>query len=137
MRALVLLLLLIGTSDAQELRSLAREKFDQGRIEFAAQHYEKALGLFRDSYQLAPYPDLLFNIARCNEALHHFRDALDAYERYLAVNPKDEEARRRADDMRHRSLEEPLPVPDLPPEPSPSPLPSLAPLPPSEARPTP
>jgi tetratricopeptide (TPR) repeat protein len=121
MRAFVLLFLLAGAGGAEDLRTLARQKFDQGRTEFAAQHFDKALALFRDSYQLAPYPDLLFNIARCYEAMNQYRDALDSYDRYLVVNPGDEEARRRANEMRRKVLEEPLPLP----EPSPTPTPQL------------
>src|SRR5437762_2368591 len=120
MRALVLLVVLVAAGSGQELRSLAREKFDAGRIQFAAQHYDAALALFRESYQLAPHPDLLFNIGRCSEELHHYRDALEAYQRYLAVNPNDPEVQRRAEEMRRLALEEPLP-----PVPSPSPVPTL------------
>ena len=126
MRALVLLLVLAGSGAAQDLKTLARQKFDQGRVEFAAQHYDKALSLFRDSYQLAPYPDLLFNIGRCYEAMHLYRDALDAFERYLVVNPMDEDAQRRAAEMRERAENEPPPSPA--PQLVPSPAPQVVPV---------
>ena len=79
---------------------------------------DRAVTLFRESYQLAPYPALLFNIARCEEQLRHFHAAREAYERYLTVNPEDAEARARAGELRQRELEEhvtepsPLPSPE-------------------------
>jgi tetratricopeptide (TPR) repeat protein len=126
-RVLLLAVLLAGTSHAQDKRGLAREKFDLGRQEFAAHRYATALTAFQESYQLAPYPDLLFNIGRCHEELGQWRAALDAYERYLATNPRDDEVQRRAAFMRRMMVEQPEP-PDPSPSPEPSPMPSLAPL---------
>jgi tetratricopeptide (TPR) repeat protein len=125
-RALALLLLLVGAADAQALRSLAREKFDEGRRQFAAADYPGALQLFKESYQLAPHPDLLFNIGRCQEQMGHYREALDAYQRYLAVNPGDDEAQRHAAEMRARASEEPPPPPPVEPSPSPTPSPLVS-----------
>lgn len=118
-RALALLLILCAAAPAQELRSLAKEKFTEGRREFAAANFPRALELFKEAYKLAPYPDLLYNIGRCEEQIGHFRAALDAYERYLAVNPGLEEAKERADRMRALIAEQP----PASPEPSPAPLP--------------
>jgi tetratricopeptide (TPR) repeat protein len=125
-RVLLLALLFTGTSHAQDFRALARQKFDEARAEFSAHHYDVALKLFQESYRLAPYPDLLFNIGRCHEELGQWRAGLDAYERYLATNPRDEEVRRRSAFMRRRMIEDPEPEPS--PEPLPSPQPSPAPL---------
>ena len=115
--------------DEPDFRTVAREKFAEGRREFDQHNYPRALALLKESYALAPYPDLLFNIGRCQEELGHYHEALAAYERYLAVNPGDLDVRQRAENMRERSLSEPEPSP----EPSPSslfePLPSVAPQP--------
>jgi len=123
-------MLFAGTAGAQEQRTLARDKFVEGRVQFAAQHYEQALQLFQEAYKLAPYPDLLFNIGRCHQQMGHFREALDAYERFLAVNPGDDDVRARAEDMRRRAADEPPPITSGEPEPSPTPAPqpSLAPI---------
>ena len=117
MRALAICLLLSSAAAAQDQRNQARQKFEDGRLQFSGGHYREALGLFKESYQLAPYPALLFNIARCHEQLGEFHDALDAYEQYLAVNPQDTEARARAEEMRERALSEPERVVDPSPPP--------------------
>lgn len=120
----VALLLLLAPAHGEELRTQARQKFDEGREHFSAGRFQPALDAFKESYQLAPHPDLLFNIARCEEQLGHYRNALAAYERFLAVNPADPEARRRADEIRALAEAEPLPV-EPSPTPSPSPPPPL------------
>ena len=132
-RLLLALQLLAVAARAEDLRAVARDKFAAGRREFDEHHYDRALVLLKESYALAPYPDLLFNIGRCHEELGQYREALDAYERYLAVNPGDDDVRRRVVDMRQRSADEPWPSPS----PSPSDQPTLmAPSPTSvEARP--
>jgi tetratricopeptide (TPR) repeat protein len=122
LKSFAILLLLTAAAAAQDPRAQARQKFEDGRLEFSNGRYENALALFQESYQLAPYPALLFNIARCQEQLHHYRLALDAYEHYLAVNPQDTEARARADDMRPlAALEPPPPSPEPSPPPAPPP----------------
>jgi tetratricopeptide (TPR) repeat protein len=101
----------------QELREAARQHFDQGKREFDAGRFEAALVEFHEAYTLAPYPQLLYNIARCQEELHHARDAVDSYDRYLAVNTSDVEARTRADALRAAAAAEP---PRPPPESKPN-----------------
>src|SRR5262245_32405573 len=131
-RAWLVQILILSAAGAQEQRALARDKFQEGRVEFAAQHYEKALALFEEAYRLAPFPDLLFNIGRCEQQLGHYRAALAAYEQFLAVHPSDPEVQERAAEMRRRAVEEPLP---LPPEPSPSPQAANLPPPPPPSAP--
>jgi tetratricopeptide (TPR) repeat protein len=120
-RIAIAFLLLMGAAGAQEMRSLARQKFDEGRVQFAAGHYDQALEHFKRSYDLAPHPDLLFNIGRCLEELNRYREAYEAYEKFLAVNPNDKDVQGRAYRMRRKAIEEPLPVPEAPPEPTPMP----------------
>jgi tetratricopeptide (TPR) repeat protein len=117
MRALLVLSLAVTAAHADDLRSVARDKFAEGRREFDAKHFERAIVLLKESYALAPYPDLLFNIGRCHEELHQYREALDVYERYLATNPGDPDVSRRVADMRERAADEPWPSP------SPAPVP--------------
>jgi iron complex outermembrane receptor protein len=114
---------------AEDNRSAARERFVEGRSEFDAGRFERALELFKEAYALAPHPDLLFNIARCHEELHRWHDARDAYDRYLAVNPKDEEAQRRAAEVSTHLGEEPWPKLGAPPSPAPRVEPIAAPAP--------
>lgn len=93
MRCLAVLLLILtlprGRVAADDLRGRARQEFAQGSQQFDAGNYEVALEHLQRAYALAPYPALLFNIARCFEELHRVGAAIDAYDRYLAVQPHD------------------------------------------------
>jgi tetratricopeptide (TPR) repeat protein len=65
----------------------SRQHFEEGMHAFDAHQYATAVEKFRQSYALAPFPELLVYIARCDEELHQVQDAIDNYERYLAVVP--------------------------------------------------
>ncbi len=117
-RALSIVILLTAGAAAEDMRTVAQQKFSEGRREFDAHNYQRALELLKESYTLAPYPDLLFNIGRCYEQLGQYRAALDAYQRYLAVNPADEDVRRRADAIADLAAAEPPPAVSPSPEPS-------------------
>src|SRR5258708_3439609 len=110
--AAAVMLALGGAARGEDLRATAHQHFEQGKREFDAGHYRDALAEFQQAYQLAPYPQLLYNIARCHEELKHLREALDTYERYLVVHADDAEARTRTDALRAK-------VAALPPDPAP------------------
>ena len=127
---------------AEDPRETARRHFDAGKLAFDAGRFEEALAEFDEAYALAPYPQLLYNRARCHAQLGHARRALDDYERYLAVNPGDTEARARAEELRAAAAAEPpLPPPTVarPPPgahpPAPAPLVAVAPPPRAPPRP--
>jgi tetratricopeptide (TPR) repeat protein len=62
----------------------ARRHFQLGSAHYNAQEYELALAEFEKARVIKPLPALDFNIARCLERLERYRDAIDAYRRYLA-----------------------------------------------------
>lgn len=79
----------------------ARQRFDEGTAHFEEQNYALALVAFQESYNLLQgHPRqalVLYNIGRCDEELGRFREARDAYRRYL---------REAGDDAEHRDVVE-------------------------------
>ncbi len=118
---LVMLLGVASAARADDLRDRAHQEFMAAQADFGAGRYEPALDHLQRAYALAPHPELLFNIARCYEELHHRGKAVDAYDRYLAVQPNDTAARERAEALRQDLAANPEPpeppavVPTTPP----------------------
>jgi tetratricopeptide (TPR) repeat protein len=50
---------------------------------YQARDYEAAIDTFAEAYTIEREPNLLFNTARCYEALGHHRSAIDFYENFL------------------------------------------------------
>lgn len=63
---------------ARAYSETARDSFSRG--DFAAAHED-----FARAYDLAPIPDLLYDLAVCEERLGRFGDAAHSFERYLAT----------------------------------------------------
>lgn len=90
---------------------LGLELYQQGRHAEAAAAFEEAQALG------APAPNL-YNLARCYQALERYQDAVDAFDRYLAVPDVPEDRRARAQQFRDEAASHLAPVePDAPPEP--------------------
>lgn len=87
--ALALALVWPRTAAAQSDEA-ARAAFDAGRHAYADADYELALAEFNRSYELSRKPELLYNIAMTFERLRRDREAIDAFERYLAEVPSAE-----------------------------------------------
>ncbi len=66
---------------------LARRYYKLGEQLYNTSSFPEALAEFLKAYQLAPRPDLLFNIARCYEVMAQLEKAIDAYSRYLRDKP--------------------------------------------------
>jgi len=120
-------------ADNDNFRDSAKRRFIEGKVEFDAKRYGPALDLFKQSYAIAPYPDLLFNIGRCQEELGQTADAIDTYQRYLAVHPE-AEVRTKIVALRKKLASEPskpvVPEPVVPaPMPAPVDDPVIAPVP--------
>jgi tetratricopeptide (TPR) repeat protein len=62
---------------------LARKHSDLARKLYQTSQHGEALVEFKKAYELAPLPDLLFNIARCHEVLAQLEEAVRHYQLYL------------------------------------------------------
>ena len=86
----------------------ARNYFEQGRVAFEAADYERALVYFRHAYRLSPRPELQYNIGVAAHRLQREKEALAAFEQYLAETQepvREVEVRERIEALR-QSLEE-------------------------------
>jgi tetratricopeptide (TPR) repeat protein len=86
-RLAVLVSLLAAPAQANDLRDEARAHAELGKIAFRAERYADALAEFKKAYSLAPIPDLMFNIGRCQDELHQDAEALRSYKQFLAARP--------------------------------------------------
>lgn len=129
---LILALLLIGSlahaqqADPDPDVELAARYFKSGAESYQQGDYGRALASFEMARRLKPIAALDYNIARCNDRLERYAEAIEAYERFLVASPGSSDA----DDVRTRiaTLRERLPVGLLErpatPSTSPTPLPS-------------
>ena len=79
-----------GVARAQEpsqLDEAARLTFQSAREAFVAGDYERALGLFRQAYNLSQRPGLLYNIAQTLDRLRRDAETLQALRDYLEAYP--------------------------------------------------
>lgn len=109
----------------------ARALFDAGVLAFHNARYEDALERFQRAYELAPHPQLLYNVAITADRLRRDTEAIDAFERFLATDPPENlrlEVERRLAILRAASSR-PTPEPDPEREPEPAPTPGPAPTP--------
>ena len=94
-RVFLLVWLVAATAFAQTVKvtDTAREHFKAGIAyleEPSGAKYEEAYREFHTAYDHSPSYKILNNIALCSLFLERDGEAIDAYERYLAVAPKDE-----------------------------------------------
>ena len=73
-----------------------RGHVDTGIKLYDAQSYEKAAAEFRAAYQIKAVPNLLFNIARCQEKLGKVDLAMETYREFLSVPGTDSVDRSKA-----------------------------------------
>lgn len=102
------LLLTPAATSAQENVDEARREFEQAETEFGRANYALALRGFERSYELLVghprRPLVLYNIGRCYEELGRYREARDAYTRYLR-EAGDDAVQREETEARVRELE--------------------------------
>jgi hypothetical protein len=84
--ALVLVLVLFGAPS----EAVSRAHFVKAQKSFAQHDWRKALDEFTAASESAPVelPDLYFDIAQCHRNLGHARQAVLAFEKYLALKPE-------------------------------------------------
>jgi len=76
-----------AADDASPAETLARSHYQLGKNYYNVSNYEKAVVEFEEAYKLVPKPDLLYNIARCHEAMGNFKQAISNYKLYLEKKP--------------------------------------------------
>jgi tetratricopeptide (TPR) repeat protein len=88
-----------GGGDAAAKRAQTVTRLNaEGTAFFKARDYRKALERFNEAYGLEAEPDLLYNIARCHEALGESALAIEKYARYVEQPGADAEGRARAEE---------------------------------------
>jgi hypothetical protein len=124
MIACSVLCLAVCTAAQAQSEDEARQHYRQGREYYEQGRYEEALRSFTAANKVKPSPLLDYNMARCHEKLGNNKEAVAAYERYLAGQPyasnRDEVAERIAE---LKQAEAPPPTP--PPTPPPATQPDL------------
>lgn len=111
-------------SDAAQTEH-ALQLFREAADHYRAGRFAVAVALLRESYQLSPQTETLYNIARALEGMGQLEEAAETYQRYLDEAPDTDIAgavRRRLTTLRRLHAqtnrdEEPEPLPDLPPPP--------------------
>lgn len=81
----------------------AKELFMEGMVAYESGDYVNALTYFDEAHVLAPLPALMFNIARCHEALGHAIAACHAY-RLIDLDPNTDQSTRQAAAERETKL---------------------------------
>lgn len=141
--ALLLGLLLLGQDAAAQdgrdrcLRDPAcRQLSERAQGEYRDQRYYNAWRLLKDAYAASQEPRLLVNLGRCLEKLGLIKDAVAAYERFLAEDTvRDPAERERVQKYLQQARAAPSPSFDAPPAPAAPTGPASQPPAPSESPP--
>ena len=80
-------LLVVSTASAQTAEDikLAKQYFQLGEALYNRSDYRGALEQFERAYKYARLPDLVYNMARCNELVGHHGKAITLYEEFMQV----------------------------------------------------
>ena len=132
-------------AQSQQDTGLAKRFYHLGEEFYRRAAYARALEQFQEAYKLAPKPAMLYNMARCQEALGRLAEAIELYQKYLKTNPPNHLIIKARIDNLKKQLEQrkPKPAPKpasqpLPkPKPQPKPKPVLKPQPKPTSIPTP
>ena len=87
---------------------------EQGLVAYKARDYRQAVEKFLQANAMQPDPNLLFNLARCYEALGDTRAATEKYRLFLASPDADPSGRQRAEDRLRALRRRPAGVADRP-----------------------
>ena len=71
-----------------EKKKLAKQYVDAGLAAQAAGDYDQAIALYQKAYEQIPHPLMLFNIGQAQRLAGRDEQALDAYQKYIAADPK-------------------------------------------------
>jgi tetratricopeptide (TPR) repeat protein len=84
----VLLLSLAARAQIDPDTQAAKRHFQRGTELYGQEKYEEAVKEFTTAKELKPNPAFDYNIGRCYDRLERWKEAADAYERYLAADPQ-------------------------------------------------
>jgi hypothetical protein len=70
---------------AETLSGPAKEAYESARARFRDGDYTHALELLRSAMEASPDPRLFWNMAACEEKLHHYAVAMSLVDKYLAA----------------------------------------------------
>lgn len=123
--ALAIALCAAGAASAQEGSEdeEARLLFQAGRVAFDAGRYDDALARFRRAHELSGRDIMLYNVGQAADRLGRHREALDAFEGYLANvadAPRREEVEARVAELRATRTPAEPPAPPSAIDPAPS-----------------
>jgi tetratricopeptide (TPR) repeat protein len=114
--AIFLSMFLTLTAQAEETpRGAARSHSKTGEDFFKQGRFAEARVEFEAAFALSQEPDLLYNVAKSFEREGSIKEALGAYDRYLALKPDDSETAARVQRMRASLMPA---APDAPPAPA-------------------
>ena len=96
----------------------AKAHFLAGQSYYDQASYNDALREFNEAYRISKRPALLYNIARCHEALENYADAVKMLQQYLQEDPDTND--REAVETRIANLKERQAARDAKPQPPPA-----------------
>jgi Tetratricopeptide repeat len=120
MLAAVLLAAVAPAHAITEEEERAKAHFLAGQSYYDQASYTDALREFNEAYRISKRPALLYNLARCHEALEQLPEAVQMLQRYLEEDPTTSD--REAVETRIRNLKERIERSKKPPEPPPAPV---------------
>jgi tetratricopeptide (TPR) repeat protein len=99
---------------SKEQMVAAKQFFVRGQDLYRQGKYEAAWIEFSSAYEIAPLPDLVFNLARCEAKMNRTKEAISHYQEFLRMRPDDAESGPIRDEVARldRQLKG---LPDLPP----------------------
>jgi iron complex outermembrane receptor protein len=122
-RLFALLGLVCAVTASAEPRAEAKRHFKAGMALIADGQFDRGIDELLEAYRIKPHPNVLYNIARAQEAAGRTAEALDAYRRYLEADPPD--APRVREQLAHLEATVPKKAPEAPRELKPGPTPAV------------
>ncbi len=91
MRRLAILLVVATTRAAFADVTEAERLYTEGQTAYDAKHYDAAVAAWDKSYALSKLPALVFNLAQAHRLANHCAKAVEAYHRFLVLDPQSDE----------------------------------------------
>jgi tetratricopeptide (TPR) repeat protein len=88
MRSMLALVVMTGVVHAD---SDAERLYKEGQAAYDDKRYDDAIAAWDKAYALSKLPGLVFNLAQAHRLANHCEKAVDAYKRFLALDPQSDE----------------------------------------------